>query len=628
MRREYVVAIDLGTSCTAFSWRGQSDPTVFVGVPDTDVRPEDVQGKTPTVLLIRGSLDPQGEVFKDDGVEAFGREAERRFREKKIPENAQLFQRFKMELHQQSRDATIDNLKNASTTSFTGIAELTLWDTFALALEHIKEVALKKLALAGVSPDRVSWVLTVPACCTLAAKNFMRDVAIKARLIQGRDDEEHLAIIDEPVAACLALEDSLDWRVGNKYLVVDCGGGTVDICAFELANVGPPSLKQVENVPNTSEAWGSTYVDKQFEVFLMKFARLVGAKRLQLASFKKDGMYRVLRNWEEAKIGLKSVEQSCRIDLSDMMKALNVEQPMQAMDRAREETNGSMDLVGGLGTDLVLKPEQLRRFFRSQCDSIAAAVSEKLNLKELEGLTSVVMVGGFAGSVHVQAAVDKSIEAKYPNGRVKRVVATSPDLAIVQGAALFVGSLGSGPKYPTSVPHFTGINCDSSYGILLSEPGSWEDATLFDVVLLKGKSYEHLHTKKFNYTINSKCKLALGSCDSPGVKLGHNKLSAIGGRTAVRITEFETIPVPGTGLSDKKDEGPQQQSSSNDAAKRGRWLGMCCWRGTSAVEQGEQSVINTETTIVVEFVILGKDLHVRVQSTKGEDLIKQIVRFQ
>lgn len=33
---------------------------------------------------------------------------------------------------------------------------------------------------------------------------------------------------------------------------------------------------------------------------------------------------------------------------------------------------------------------------------IAKAVTDKLKTKELEGLTSVVMVGGFSGSVHVQ----------------------------------------------------------------------------------------------------------------------------------------------------------------------------------------------------------------------------------
>lgn len=92
-----MVAIDLGTSCTAYSWKGASDPEVAVSVPDKAVRVEDVRGKTPTVLLIRGKLDPhRHKMFNPAGVEAFGREAETRFRSKDFPDNAQLFQRFKM----------------------------------------------------------------------------------------------------------------------------------------------------------------------------------------------------------------------------------------------------------------------------------------------------------------------------------------------------------------------------------------------------------------------------------------------------------------------------------------------------------------------------------------------------
>lgn len=38
--------------------------------------------------------------------------------------------------------------------------------------------------------------------------------------------------------------------------------------------------------------------------------------------------------------------------------------------------------------------------------SIAKVVSEQLGMAHLQGLTSVVMVGGFSGSVHVQVRVD------------------------------------------------------------------------------------------------------------------------------------------------------------------------------------------------------------------------------
>lgn len=91
---EYVVAIDLGTSCTAYSSKTATDPNPSVGVPDMEPG-EDIIGKSPTTLLVAGSTGPD-KVFKPSGAEAFGRVAQRRYVENDIPHGAQIFKRFKM----------------------------------------------------------------------------------------------------------------------------------------------------------------------------------------------------------------------------------------------------------------------------------------------------------------------------------------------------------------------------------------------------------------------------------------------------------------------------------------------------------------------------------------------------
>ncbi|CAM9583103.1 unnamed protein product, partial [Ectocarpus sp. 12 AP-2014] len=45
--KDFVVAIDLGTSCTAFSWKSIVDPAPSIGVPDMKPN-EDIIGKSPT----------------------------------------------------------------------------------------------------------------------------------------------------------------------------------------------------------------------------------------------------------------------------------------------------------------------------------------------------------------------------------------------------------------------------------------------------------------------------------------------------------------------------------------------------------------------------------------------------
>jgi len=91
---EFVVAIDLGTSATAYSWKSASDPNPSVGVPDMAPN-EDIVGKSPTTLLIGGSTGGD-KGFRPSGTLAYGRVAQRRYAETDIPPGAQLFKRFKM----------------------------------------------------------------------------------------------------------------------------------------------------------------------------------------------------------------------------------------------------------------------------------------------------------------------------------------------------------------------------------------------------------------------------------------------------------------------------------------------------------------------------------------------------
>lgn len=94
MATEYVVAIDLGTSCTAYSWKSLADPTPSVGVPDIQAG-EEIFGKSPTSLLVVGNMRADRD-FKALCVESYGRQAEENYATNAHPSGSQLFKRFKM----------------------------------------------------------------------------------------------------------------------------------------------------------------------------------------------------------------------------------------------------------------------------------------------------------------------------------------------------------------------------------------------------------------------------------------------------------------------------------------------------------------------------------------------------
>ncbi|CAM9721061.1 unnamed protein product [Pylaiella littoralis] len=564
---------------------------------------EDIVGKSPTTLLIKGSTG-SNRTFQSSGVQAYGRLAQRLYANNQIPHGAQLFKRFKMHLHSNPSKRSYDDLLNSLTTSSSTRAEMRLMDIFVIALDYIKSVALARMTVTKrVQPHDVMWVLTVPVCCSEAAKHFMREAAKKAGFIQGGHDDDALVLCMEPIAACLALGNRLTWRMHDKYLVIDCGGGTVDISAFKVVNPASSSLEQLGKA--TGGPWGSTYVDKQFEAYLKDFIYSVahGASKPGLDSFfSSSSMYRILQSWERAKVGLQRVDGECRIDLSELSQ-MPLEVGMNDMDHGRTLKNrGGEELVGGHGTwDLVLRSTLLREFFKPQCDKIAQAVSEQLDTPELQGITSIVMVGGFSGSVHVQAAIKECVLQKYPDNSVSLAVPQSPDLAIVQGAAHCVPlqqrhpSGGNVQHYPVA-PQFQSIVSAISYGILVAEDNGNTSPSIFDPFFVKGRSYAMnamVRRRPYRVLSDEPFILSIGSSGSPHVHPGRNHLNNIGGFGAVHRKEFSVAtPTPPVEV-----------------------YCLCLKRKVK------------EVSILVEFTLSGIDLHVRVRSWDGQVLLQQTVPF-
>ncbi|CAN0524035.1 unnamed protein product, partial [Ectocarpus sp. 12 AP-2014] len=192
------------------------------------------------------------------------------------------------------------------------------------------------------------------------------------------------------------------------------------------------------------------------------------------------------------------------------------------------------------------RPALLRKFFKEQCKNISGAVSEQLERPHLQGLSAVVMVGGFSGSVHVQEAVRACVARKYPDRSVEVSIPKSPDLAIVEGAAHFFsapppsGAVGHGGQQLPAVPRFAAVTSANSYGIVVSETGGGVIPAFFDPFFLKGQGYEMNHMVTKNYVIQSDLPftLSVSSCASPHVHPGCNRLTDIGGLKSLQSQEF------------------------------------------------------------------------------------------
>lgn len=73
------------------------------------------------------------------------------------------------------------------------------------------------------------------------AKALMRQAALQAGMISPLDPPHRLLLISEPEAAALYCEkkcDQFSIGHGQRFMICDAGGGTVDLIVFEVA-VGP-----------------------------------------------------------------------------------------------------------------------------------------------------------------------------------------------------------------------------------------------------------------------------------------------------------------------------------------------------------------------------------------------------
>nr|XP_040581373.1 heat shock 70 kDa protein 12A-like [Lepeophtheirus salmonis] len=276
-----VVAIDFGTAYSGYAYSFTRDPeNVHIMRKWEGDDPGMNNQKTPTILL----LTP------DKKFHSFGTSA-RDFYHDLEPLEAKrwfFFDKFKMLLHHNKEIGRFTLVKATNGCSLMAL------NIFAMTLKYFRDHALRELTDAtgrgDISPkEDIRWVITVPAIWRQRAKGFMREAAYEAG-IASPENPEGVFIALEPEAASIhcrklrmnqlmpeinakdpessslssdfVLEDT---STGGRYMVVDCGGGTVDITVHEITNK-EGRLKELFKA--SGGPYGSITVDEAFERLL------------------------------------------------------------------------------------------------------------------------------------------------------------------------------------------------------------------------------------------------------------------------------------------------------------------------------------------------------------------------
>ncbi|CAG2233354.1 unnamed protein product [Mytilus edulis] len=418
-----VVAFDFGTTFSGYAFATLNDyktnPLSISTYTWATGSQTGMSLKTPTCIL----FDP------DENFVAFGKDAEDKYTELAQEDNHigwHYFRRFKMNLYKHQdmpRDLTIDDDLGKPMLAMKVFSE-----SIKFLKNHMMTELTKRNILehALLQPDEIQWVLTVPAIWSDAAKQFMRESAVKGGV---RNTQLILAL--EPEAAsvyCKHIPNELKvaggqttidaLSPGTKYLILDAGGGTIDITVQEVQS--DESIKQLY-MANGGD-WGGTKVDLAFEHFLEEFAGKPALKIFREED--KGGHLDLQREFEIKKRTIKS----------DQKGKLTIRVPV-SLREAHKKVLGrdlqSNDLAKLDKDKLRLESSAAKDMFAEPCDYIVSHLQKIFDDPKVKGTDTVLMVGGFSESVVLQHAVKKAFPSKIV------IIPPEAGLAVLKGAVQF-----------------------------------------------------------------------------------------------------------------------------------------------------------------------------------------------
>ncbi|XP_053378122.1 heat shock 70 kDa protein 12B-like [Mercenaria mercenaria] len=433
-----VIAIDFGTyACgIALQWRSDYENTnclESIKVPTKWSSTGFCTRKTPSCILLK----------PDKSVAEFGYKADFQFsKNESIPERRRpkdwkdwyFFRYFKMRLYSGEEQLTVDTPMEAANDK-----HLPMVEVLSKTIGFLKDEAINMLKEDGVvyPEEETKWVITVPAIWNDPAKHVMHEAAEMAG-IMGKN----LSIALEPECAaiyCTTLPlDKMDVASNTKkttniaapgqtLMVVDMGGGTVDITTVKINE--DKTMKQVYK--SCGGPWGGTRVNEKFEMFLRD---LIGQETIRTFVEKHAIDYYDLRmDFESRKREMKSSDDQIPIKLPDSLRQLWERAEDKEIDDILEgkENFGNIEFMSGR---LFLDASIIQKFFQETIDGLQKFLKEDV-FSENPNVTvdSLILVGGFAESSYVVHCLRESLKAR----NIPVVRPQLPELAVLNGAVLF-----------------------------------------------------------------------------------------------------------------------------------------------------------------------------------------------
>ena len=254
------------------------------------------------------------------------------------------------------------------------------------------------------------------------------------------------------------------------YLVVDIGGGTVDISAHKVSSFADQHIQIVH--PPTGNDCGGSRVNKEFEAFLEGLVNDKGfSKYLKTndpvtnAKHSADLNELVNRTFEEQKVifgskGGVGSKAGVRLPFSFLeVYKQDIDDYIRQMDNTQ---------LKRAGQDLRIEYSMMAEFFQPVVEGMLECMSQTLRDMEAN-VDTIYLVGGFGGSQYIYKVITKHFGNSY-----KYITPAESDFAVIRGAVLFRQNPNIVRARKADATY--GIGISTSFDPLLHNPKyKWKD---------------------------------------------------------------------------------------------------------------------------------------------------------
>ncbi len=252
---------------------------------------------------------------------------------------------------------------------------------------------------------------------------------------------ERLSLALEPESAAIECKKTIytAQKIVKTYLIVDCGGGTVDIATHEIINGHVHELAS-----SAGDMSGGTTINERFRYYLSCFVSDPGFTQyfsecddMERAKRVSDINTIVYAAFEEQKLCYGNQEKR-----DSFVVVFPTDFALHFRDLMTDKATGlnhSNVQIESHGSKMRLSPLKMAEFFKPTIDNIRKLICNHIHTKRLaSSLDTIFWVGAFGGCKYLRSQLEIAIKS---DSKIKREIEYScppqPNLVIIRGASAF-----------------------------------------------------------------------------------------------------------------------------------------------------------------------------------------------